>query len=108
MSDLGGELDTLETNLTSLLNQVFGGLNSSNSAATAATTPAATKGHGHTRAALRHAVARPDAAGGQHEVLDLHLAPINLDLLGALIQTSDIYLNITASKGPGDLLGNLL
>lgn len=87
LSSLGSELGTLETNLTTALNQVLGGLNSGNSAAT-----------GKTMA----------APAGQHEVLDLDLNPINLDALGALVQTNNICLNITATKGPGNLLGNLL
>jgi len=40
-------------------------------------------------------------------VLDLHLAPINLSLLGLNVNTSQICLNINAQKN-GGLLGNLL
>jgi hypothetical protein len=36
------------------------------------------------------------------------LGPIHLDLLGLLIDTNQIVLNITAQSGPGNLLGNLL
>jgi hypothetical protein len=86
LSGLGAELDTLETNLTSALHQILGGLSSSNTAA----------------------VSKIAAPAGQHEILDLDLNPINLDVLGALIQTSNICLNITATKRPGNLLGNLL
>jgi hypothetical protein len=48
------------------------------------------------------------AVAGQHEILDLDLNPITLDLLGAFVHTSNICLNLTATKGPGNLLGNLL
>ncbi len=84
---VGNELNYLESNLTTLLNQVLGGLNSTNTAATGT---------------------RMAAPAGQHEVLDLDLNPITLDLLGAFVHTSNICLNITATKGPGNLLGNLL
>ncbi len=87
IAGIGAELNYLETNLTTLLNQILGGLNSGNSAATGATMTA-------------HA--------GQHEVLELDLNPITLDLLGAFVHTGNICLNITATKGPGNLLGNLL
>ncbi len=40
-------------------------------------------------------------------ILDLSLAPINLDLLGLVVQTSPICLTITAHEG-GGLLGDLL
>lgn len=42
------------------------------------------------------------------EILDLVIEPINLDLLGLVISTDTIHLNITAEQGPGNLLGNLL
>jgi len=41
-------------------------------------------------------------------VLDLHLGPINLNLLGLQVKTSEICLNVTAQTGPGNLLGNLV
>jgi hypothetical protein len=47
------------------------------------------------------------AAGPTASILSLHLAPINLDLLGLDVSTSEICLNITAQKG-GGLLGTLL
>jgi len=50
----------------------------------------------------------PDqSAAGACPVLDLALAPINLDLLGLVVETSPICLNITAYEG-GGLLGDLL
>jgi hypothetical protein len=42
------------------------------------------------------------------QILDLTVGPINLDLLGLVITTNTIKLNITAQPGPGNLLGNLL
>jgi len=41
-------------------------------------------------------------------ILDLHLGPINLNLLGLQVKTSEICLNVSAQPGPGNLLGNLL
>ena len=87
LTGLGSSLSTLETDLTSVLNGVLGGLNSGNSAATGTTMA---------------------APAGQHEILDLDLNPINLDLLGLQVQTSNICLNLTSVRGPGNLLGNLL
>ena len=47
------------------------------------------------------------AQAGVCPVLDLRLGPINLDLLGLVVQTSPICLTITAQQG-GGLLGDLL
>ncbi len=41
-------------------------------------------------------------------ILNLVLGPIHLDLLGLVIDTNQIVLNITAVPGAGSLLGNLL
>jgi len=41
-------------------------------------------------------------------ILDLHINAIHLDLLGLKVDTSNICLDITASSGQGQLLGNLL
>jgi hypothetical protein len=41
-------------------------------------------------------------------ILNLHLGPINLNLLGLQVKTSEICLAITAVPGSGNLLGNLL
>jgi len=41
-------------------------------------------------------------------ILQLHLDEIHLDVLGLKVDTSEICLDITASTGPGQLLGNLL
>jgi len=48
------------------------------------------------------------AATGDCPILHLHLGPINLNLLGLQVKTSEICLNIDANSGPGNLLGNLL
>jgi len=50
----------------------------------------------------------PAPAGSTTPILNLHLAPINLNLLGLQVTTSEICLNINANSGPGNLLGNLL
>ena len=49
--------------------------------------------------------ARPEATT---DVLQLHVAPVFLDLLGALVQTSPIDVSITAHSGPGLILGNIV
>lgn len=41
-------------------------------------------------------------------VLDLELAPVDLNLLGVVVTTDVIALRIGANPGPGNLLGNLL
>lgn len=41
-------------------------------------------------------------------VLDLFVAPVHLDLLGAVVDTSPIHLTITAYAGPGLVLGNVI
>jgi len=41
-------------------------------------------------------------------ILHLHLAPIDLNVLGLQVKTSEICLNIDAVPGKGQLLGNLL
>jgi len=45
---------------------------------------------------------------GSTRILDLHINPISLNLLGLTVNTSPICLTITAQSGPGNLLGNLL
>jgi hypothetical protein len=51
--------------------------------------------------------AAPDA-NGACSILHLMLGPIHLDLLGLVVDTSQICLSITAVQGPNNLLGNLL
>jgi hypothetical protein len=41
-------------------------------------------------------------------ILDLQLGPINVDLLGLIVETSPICLMVKAEPGGGNLLGNLL
>jgi hypothetical protein len=41
-------------------------------------------------------------------ILDLVLGPLHLDLLGLVIDLNQVHLTITAERGPGNLLGNLL
>ena len=48
---------------------------------------------------------RPEAST---DVLTLHVAPVQLDLLGALVNTSPIDVSITANSGPGLILGNIV
>lgn len=45
---------------------------------------------------------------GRCQVLNLNLAPINLNLLGLAVDTTVIQLVINANQGAGNLLGNLL
>jgi hypothetical protein len=52
------------------------------------------------------AVTQLDPIGCQ--VLDLVLAPLDLDLLGLTVHLDRVHLNITAVPGAGNLLGNLL
>jgi hypothetical protein len=47
-------------------------------------------------------------ATGSCTILDLTIAPIHLNLLGLVIDTSTIHITITGQTGPGNLLGNLL
>jgi hypothetical protein len=42
------------------------------------------------------------------DVLQLHVAPVHLDLLGALVNTSPIDVSISANSGPGLILGNIV
>ncbi len=48
------------------------------------------------------------AANQACTILDLTLGPINLDLLGLVIDLNQVELDITAVPGAGNLLGNLL
>jgi hypothetical protein len=47
-------------------------------------------------------------ATGSCEILDLTLGPLDLNLLGLMVHLDTVHLNITAQRGPGNLLGNLL
>ena len=48
------------------------------------------------------------ASNGSCQILDLTLAPLDLDLLGLQVHLDQVHLNITAQQGPGNLVGNLL
>jgi len=50
----------------------------------------------------------PLTAAGTCAILHLTLGPIDLNLLGLVVHTNQIVLNIDAQSGPGNLLGNLL
>lgn len=59
--------------------------------------------------AVSQAVTLPvTGATGSCQILDLTIGAINLNLLGLVVTTNPIHLNITAQSGPGNLLGNLL
>jgi len=60
---------------------------------------------GAASAAKTDAANAPVAACG---ILDLTLGPLNLNLLGLVVQLNQVHLTITAVPGAGNLLGNLL
>lgn len=45
---------------------------------------------------------------GTCQILHLVIGPIDLNLLGLVVHTNQIVLDISAQSGPGNLLGNLL
>src|SRR5919199_5261975 len=47
-------------------------------------------------------------ATGTCQILHLVIGPIDLNLLGLMVHTNQIVIDITAQSGPGNLLGNLL
>ena len=47
-------------------------------------------------------------SAGTCPILDLTLGPLHLDLLGLVVDLNQVHLTITAERGPGNLLGNLL
>jgi hypothetical protein len=49
-----------------------------------------------------------DATSAACDILNLDLGPINLDVLGLVVDLSAVALDVTAVPGPGNLLGNLL
>ncbi len=73
-------------------------------------TPAALSPAGLPRGALNAAAGMGGgmASARSCNVLALTAGPINLNLLGLQVTTSPICLNVTAQRGPGNLLGNLL
>lgn len=50
----------------------------------------------------------PATVGAACDILTLDLGPLNLDVLGLVVDLSEVHLDITAEPGPGNLLGNLL
>jgi hypothetical protein len=50
----------------------------------------------------------PAAAAADCQVVDLNLQPLNLDLLGLVVDLSAVNLDVTGDAGPGKLLGNLV
>ncbi|CAN5297379.1 hypothetical protein BH18ACT9_BH18ACT9_00570 [soil metagenome] len=51
---------------------------------------------------------RMAAAPGDCQILNLVLGPLDLNLLGLKVHLDKVVLNIVATPGPGNLLGNLL
>jgi hypothetical protein len=51
---------------------------------------------------------QPLSADAACTILHLTLGPLHLNLLGLVVTTNQIVLDITAVSGPGNLLGNLL
>ncbi len=83
----GNVVKDVESGLTNLLNQ----LNTMFPTVATAVTPAATA-----------------TTSGSEQILSLTVPPIDLNLLGLILQTSTIQVNANAQSGNGDLLGNLL
>jgi len=87
-----GQLTTLDTGLSGLLNGAFSAIGSTSSAASGGTS-----------------VTSP----GSTQVLHLALGPVDLNLLGLEVHLDNcndgpVTVDITAQSGPGNLLGNLL
>jgi len=92
-----GTGSTLSTLLSGLTGSLLGG-------AGQAATPTATSGL--PRANLAGGTATPSR--GTCNILSLDVGPVHLNLLGLVVDLSEIRLKITAESGPGNLLGNLL
>jgi len=95
---LGGlsttNLSAVESGLTGVLNGVLGQLTSSTA--------------GGATAAASTGVTADAVPAGATDILNLHLNPIHLDVLGLNVDTSAICADVFAQPGPGNLLGNLL
>ena len=63
---------------------------------------------GNTVGTVSQTVTVPLTATGTCEILSLTLGPLDLDLLGLVVELDQVQLDITAEQGPGNLLGNLL
>jgi len=84
----GTQLTQLTGGLTSVLNGVLGGLPSQGTS---------TGSDGH------------HSAGGSCDVLNLEVpGGVHLDVLGLKVDTSAVCLDVSAQRGPGNLLGNLV
>lgn len=68
-----------------------------------------TNAAGQTITTVLNNVAAPAAATGTCPILTLTLGPLNLNVLGLVVNIPNpINVNIVAQSGPGNLLGNLL
>jgi hypothetical protein len=118
--DSGGLLGSLLCQLANALNnpsQVAGFLSAAdlsnilNGLANPLQSPAASTAPlsaGLSRGLLNQARANAASALAPTNILSLTLGPINLNLLGLQVTTSPICLKVSAQRGPGNLLGNLL
>jgi hypothetical protein len=62
-----------------------------------------------TTSQVSQAVSAPiTAAAASCPILSLPLGPLHLNVLGLVINLNQVYVNITAQSGAGNLLGNLL
>lgn len=68
----------------------------------------ATQSSGATAATYASYQIVPAQDAGECQILNLDLGPLNLNLLGLVVDLSPISLDVTAVPGPGNLLGNLL
>jgi len=87
-----GQLNTLNTGLTGLLNGALGAIGSPTNAATGGASV---------------------ISAGSTQILHLALGPVDLNLLGLQVHLDNcnngpVTVDITAQSGPGNLLGNLL
>ncbi len=68
----------------------------------------AVDGHSARPAAARTAAFPPAPGPGACNVLNLVLAPLDLNILGLQVHLNRVVLNVVAQSGAGQLLGNLL
>lgn len=106
----GGVLGDLLIGVANLLNPSSGAAPPNPSTLTSAlNNPTIVSGVNNVLTSISNALAAPSAAANPsgNTILDLHVNPLKLDLLGAQVTTSAICLTVTATPGPGNLLGNL-
>jgi len=65
-------------------------------------------GHSAAAPSARASAFPPTPPPGACNVLNLVLAPLNLNVLGLVVHLNQVVLNIVAQSGAGQLLGNLL